>query len=73
MSKKARMWYWILVPILFSLSWMIGHRLHERFVENAKGMGQQPNRAFLYASIFTAVYIAVYFVIQDLYPTKKNN
>lgn len=72
MSKKARLWYLSLAPVFFVLSWLIGHRLHERFVEHAKGMGDQPNRALLYASIFTAVYIAVYFVIQDLYPNKKN-
>ncbi len=59
MSKKARLWYLSLAPVFFVLSWLIGHRLHERIVEHAKGMVGQPNRALLYESIFTAVYIAV--------------
>jgi hypothetical protein len=73
MSKKARIWYWILAPVLFVLSWIIGNQLYHRFVEHSKGMGHQPNRAFSYACIFTAVYILVYFVIQDLYPSKKKS
>jgi hypothetical protein len=35
------------------------------------GVGVQPDRSLIYASVFTALYLAVFIVIKDLYPNQK--
>ncbi|MEN9334311.1 MAG: hypothetical protein RLY35_1491 [Bacteroidota bacterium] len=71
MTKRFQFWYLILAPVFFLLSWYIGQRLHEHFIENAQGLGVQPNRSLWYAIIFTSVYLAAFLVIKDLYPNKE--
>jgi hypothetical protein len=72
MSKKFSIVYLALTPLVFGLSWFISHKLHLTFMQSA-GSGVQPNRAFMYASVFTAIYVAVFFVIKDLYPQQKKD
>jgi hypothetical protein len=70
MSKKFSVWYLSLLPVVFFLSWFISHKLYLTFMLSA-GVGVQPDRSLIYASVFTALYLAVFIVIKDLYPNQK--
>ncbi|MFN4885569.1 MAG: hypothetical protein ACK5EW_00405 [Bacteroidota bacterium] len=72
MSKKFKTIYLAVAPVLFGLSWFISNRLFEQFMSD-KGTVDHPvtNHSFAFASSFTLVYIIIFFVILDLYPTKK--
>ena len=73
MSKKARIIYLCIAPLLFALSWYISHRMYTDFLQN--GMGNMryegKERSWMYASVLTGLYLAVFLVIQDLYKKKS--
>lgn len=72
MSKKASLIYLSLAPVLFGLSWFISHRVFERFMTNGSGVSEAHDRSLGYAIAFLVFYLAIYFVIRDLYrPAKK--
>ena len=70
MSKKFTIWYLSLIPAVFVLSWFISHKLYLTFMLSA-GVGVQPDRSLIYSSVFTAIYIAIFIVIKDLYPSRE--
>ncbi len=72
MSKKFNIIYLGLTPFIFGLSWLISHKLYLTFMQSA-GVGVQPERSLLYASVFTALYVAAFIVIKDLYPSPKKD
>ena len=69
MTRKARIIYLCIAPCLFALSWYISHRMYTDFLQNGVGnmryAGEE--RSFTYASVLTGLYLAVFFVIRDLY------
>ncbi len=73
MSRKARIIYLSIAPLLFALSWYISHRMFTDFLQNGVGnmryAGEE--RSVMYASVLTGLYLAVFFVIRDLYPEKR--
>jgi len=73
MSRKARILYLSIAPCLFALSWYISHRMFTDFLQNGVGnmryAGEE--RSLMYASVLTGLYLAVFFVIRDLYREKK--
>ncbi|MFN8699455.1 MAG: hypothetical protein ACK500_06285 [Flavobacteriales bacterium] len=74
MSKRFTLIYLALTPVIFGLSWYISHRLYLRFMRFTSGNmeHQGDDRSLIYASVFTAIYIAAYLVIKDLYKTENN-
>jgi hypothetical protein len=72
MSKKFNIVYLSLTPLIFGLSWFISHKLHLTYMQSS-GVGVQPNRSLLYASVFSLLYVAAYVVIKDLYPNSKKD
>lgn len=72
MPKKFSILYLSLTPAIFGLSWFISHKLHLTYMQSS-GVGQQPERSLLYASVFTALYVAAFIVIRDLYPSPKKD
>ncbi|MEZ4799638.1 MAG: hypothetical protein R2809_07680 [Flavobacteriales bacterium] len=73
-TKRFTIIYLSLAPALFALSWYISHRIQIRFMSLATGelQDQSNNKPFIYASIFTALYLGAYLVIRDLYKTSPN-
>ena len=71
MTKKASLIYLALAPVLFGLSWFISHRVFERFMTNGSGVTEAHDRSLGYAITFLVLYLAVFFVIRDLYKPKK--
>lgn len=73
MSKKFKTIYLAIAPVMFGLSWFISNKLFDQFMSN-KGTIDHPvtNHSLAYACGFTLVYVLSYFVILDLYPTKKS-
>lgn len=71
MTKKASIIYLALAPVLFGLSWFISHRVFERFMTNGSGLAEAHDRSLGYAIVFLLLYLAVFFVIRDLYKPKK--
>lgn len=69
MTRKARIIYLCIAPCLFALSWYISHRMYTDFLQNGVGnmryAGEE--RSLMYASVLTGLYLAVFFVIRDLY------
>lgn len=74
MTKKARIIYLCIAPVLFLLSWYISHRIYTDFLENGVGNMRYAGgeRSVMYSSILTGIYLIAYLVILDLYPTKKS-
>jgi hypothetical protein len=73
MSKKASIIYLSLAPVLFILSWYISHRMYTDFLSNGVGnmRYEGKERSEVYATVLTAIYLAAFFVIRDLYKPKK--
>lgn len=73
MTRKVSIIYLCIAPILFGLSWYISHRMYTDFLQNGVGnmKYQGEERSVMYATVFTALYLAAFFVIRDLYPQKK--
>lgn len=73
-TKRFTIIYLALAPVLFALSWYISHRIQIRFMSLATGelQEQSNNKPFIYASIFTALYLGAYLVIRDLYKPTSN-
>jgi len=74
MTRKARIIYLCIAPVLFLLSWYISHRMYTDFLQNGIGnmRFQGKERSLMYASVLTGLYLAVFLVIRDLYPSKKS-
>jgi hypothetical protein len=72
MSKKASQIYLALAPVLFFLSWYISKKLYAIFMANGQNTAQVQDRSMLYAFFFAGLYVAAWFVIQDLYKPKSN-
>jgi hypothetical protein len=72
MSKRFSTIYLAIAPVLLILSWYISHRMYTDFLENGVGNMKYKGgeRSWLYASVLTGLYLAVYFVIRDLYRKK---
>lgn len=70
-TRRFTIIYLALAPLWFGLSWYISHRLQLRFMSLATNEMQTESNSkpFIYASIFTAVYLGAYLVIRDLYKT----
>lgn len=76
MTKRFTTIYLLLAPLVFGLSWYISHRLYLRFMRlGASDYEHLANdRSLIYASVFTGLYLAAFFVIRDLYrPQRINN
>jgi hypothetical protein len=73
MSKKASLVYLCIAPLLFILSWYIAHRMYTDYLQNGVGnmRYEGKDRSFMYASVLTGLYLAVFFVIRDLYRKKS--
>jgi hypothetical protein len=73
-TKRFTIIYLALAPIWFALSWYISHRLQLRFMSLATNelQTESNNKPFIYASIFTALYVGSYLVIRDLYKPAKS-
>ncbi len=74
MSRKASIIYLCIAPILFLLSWYTSHRMYTDYLENGVGnmKFEGEERSLMYASVLTGLYIAVFFVIRDLYRKKED-
>lgn len=74
MTRKASIIYLCIAPALFALSWYISHRMYTDFLQNGIGnmRFEGKERSLMYASVLTGLYLAIFFVIRDLYPAKKN-
>ncbi|HEY8403178.1 MAG TPA: hypothetical protein VIK71_01080 [Flavobacteriales bacterium] len=73
MSKRASIIYLCLAPVLFALSWYISHRMYTDYLASGVGVNayQGKERSLMYATTLTVLYIAFYFVIQDIFKKKK--
>lgn len=72
MTRKASILYLCIAPVLFVLSWYISHRMFTEFLQNGVGnmRFEGKDRSLMYASVLTGLYIAVFFIIKDLYRKK---
>lgn len=73
MSKRASIIFLCLAPVLFALSWYISHRMYTDFLQSGIGVNtyKGKERSLLYATFLTGMYLAIFFVIKDLYKKKK--
>jgi hypothetical protein len=73
-TKRFTLIYLAIAPALFALSWYISHRIQIRFMSLATGeiQSESNSKPFIYASIFTAIYLGAYLVIRDLYKGSSN-
>ena len=71
-TKRFQIIYLALAPVLFGLSWFISHRIYNSFMQSGNGAYeyQGGERSFIYASVFTGLYLSVFLVIRDLYKPK---
>ncbi len=72
MTRKASILYLCIAPVLFVLSWYISHRMFTEFLQNGVGnmRFEGKDRSLMYATVLTGLYIAVFFIIKDLYRKK---
>jgi hypothetical protein len=72
MSRKTSIIYLCIAPVLFLLSWYISHRMFTDYLKNGVGnmLYEGKERSWIYASVLTGLYLAVYVVWKDLYKKK---
>jgi hypothetical protein len=73
MSKKFNIIYLSIAPLLFVLSYFISTTLYDRFMKFGTGEYeyQGKDHSLVYSLFFTIAYLAVFFVIRDLYKKKS--